>query len=107
MTTAFTELVGCRLPVQLAPMGGGVGSPALALAVSRAGGLGMVSSSFPEPVADQVAWVASRTDGPVGAGFFGFELPARRGDLEAAAAHARVVDVFWGEPDPAVVGCIE
>lgn len=103
MTTAFTRLVGCRHPVQLAPMGGGVGSPALALAVSAAGGLGMVSSSYPEPVAEQVAWVRERTDRPVGAGFFAFDLPQRRTDLEAAAEEADVVDLFWGAPDPEVV----
>jgi nitronate monooxygenase len=103
VATAFSELVGCRHPVQLAPMGGGVGSPSLALAVSEAGGLGMVSASYPEPVAEQLRWVHERTTGPVGAGFFAFDLPARRADLEEAAELAAVVDLFWGRPDPEVV----
>jgi Nitronate monooxygenase len=42
LRTAFTDLVGCQVPIQLAPMGGGVVTPELAMAVSRAGGLGML-----------------------------------------------------------------
>jgi NAD(P)H-dependent flavin oxidoreductase YrpB (nitropropane dioxygenase family) len=84
-------------------MGGGVGSPALALAVTTAGGLGMLSSSYPEPVAEQLAWVRDRTEGPVGVGFFAFDLPQRRADLEVAARDADVVDLFWGAPDAEVV----
>src|SRR4051794_10530719 len=53
LPTAFTHLVGCRLPLQLAPMGGGVGNPDLAVAVSAAGGLGMLSAAHPLPLADQ------------------------------------------------------
>lgn len=87
-------------------MGGGVGSPALALAVTAAGGLGMLSSSYPEPVAEQVAWVRARTEGPLGVGFFAFDLPQRRADLEVAARDAHVVDLFWGRPDPEVVGWV-
>ena len=101
--TAFTRLVGCRAPVQLAVMGGGTGTPELAAAVSRAGGLGMLSSTFPMPVDEQLSRVQERTDRPVGVGFFAFELPARTGELELAARRARVVDVFWGDPDATVV----
>ncbi len=53
--TSFTRLVGCRAPIQLAVMGGGTGTPQLAAAVSDAGGLGMLSSTFPMPVADQLS----------------------------------------------------
>jgi NAD(P)H-dependent flavin oxidoreductase YrpB (nitropropane dioxygenase family) len=89
-------------------MGGGTGTPELAAAVSEAGGLGMISSSFPLPVNEQLAWVQSRTDKPVGVGFFAFDLGSRSRteELEHAAASARVVDVFWGDPDPAVVNRI-
>src|SRR3954452_12966914 len=41
----FTDLVGCRLPIQQAGMGGGVCTPALAAAVARAGGLGMLGAA--------------------------------------------------------------
>ncbi len=42
LRTAFTELVGCQVPIQQAGMGG-VAKPELAAAVADAGGLGMVS----------------------------------------------------------------
>lgn len=102
METAFTRLVGCRLPVQLAVMGGGVGTPRLAAAVTAAGGLGMVSSTHPAPLAEQLAAV----DGPVGVGFFAYDLANRAADLELASRTARVVDVFWGDPDADAVARI-
>jgi NAD(P)H-dependent flavin oxidoreductase YrpB (nitropropane dioxygenase family) len=49
LRTAFTDLVGCQVPIQLAPMGGGVVTPELAMAVSRAGGLGMLQRADPTP----------------------------------------------------------
>jgi nitronate monooxygenase len=84
-------------------MGGGTGTPELAVAVSRAGGLGMLSSTFPLSLGDQLSWVQARTDRPVGVGFFAFDVAARTEELELAARRARVVDVFWGDPDAAVV----
>ncbi len=101
--TAFTRLTGCRVPIQLAVMGGGTGTPALAAAVSQAGGLGMLSSTFPMPLGEQLTWVQARTERPVGVGFFAFDVPDRTAELELAARRAQVVDVFWGDPDAAVV----
>jgi NAD(P)H-dependent flavin oxidoreductase YrpB (nitropropane dioxygenase family) len=43
--TGFTVLFGCRYPLQQAGMGGFT-SPDLAIAVSRAGGLGMLSGAI-------------------------------------------------------------
>ncbi|HVT19765.1 MAG TPA: nitronate monooxygenase [Mycobacteriales bacterium] len=106
MNTAFTTLVGCTQPIQLAPMGGGVGTPGLAAAVCKAGGLGMLSSAGPGPLADQMSALRELVAAPYGVGFFGFDLPHRAGELELAAAAARVIDLFWGEPDPAVVARI-
>jgi NAD(P)H-dependent flavin oxidoreductase YrpB (nitropropane dioxygenase family) len=63
----------------------------------------MLSSTFPLPVGEQLSWVHARTQEPVGVGFFAFEVPNRLEELELAAGQARVVDVFWGDPDPAVV----
>jgi NAD(P)H-dependent flavin oxidoreductase YrpB (nitropropane dioxygenase family) len=34
LPTAFTELVGCGVPIQLAPMGGGIVTPELVAAVT-------------------------------------------------------------------------
>jgi NAD(P)H-dependent flavin oxidoreductase YrpB (nitropropane dioxygenase family) len=87
--TAFTELVGCRWPVQVAAMGGGVGGRALAAAVQEAGGLGMVS------------W---GEDVPDGCGV-NFLVPFVRtpADVTAGAGGARVVELFYGEPDALLV----
>jgi NAD(P)H-dependent flavin oxidoreductase YrpB (nitropropane dioxygenase family) len=63
----------------------------------------MISSTFPLPVQEQLSWVEARTDQPIGVGFFAFDLPSMTQELELAAARARVVDVFWGDPDPRVV----
>jgi nitronate monooxygenase len=100
--TGFTTLVGCRVPIQLAVMGGGTGRPELAVAVSQAGGLGMLSSTFPLPVGEQLSWVHARTKEPIGVGFFAFDVANMLEELELAGGQARVVDIFWG-PDPAVV----
>jgi NAD(P)H-dependent flavin oxidoreductase YrpB (nitropropane dioxygenase family) len=104
--TAFTELVGCAVPVQLAPMGGGVGTPELAAAVCAAGGLGMISSFGSEPLATQLAYLRTHAAEPFGVGFFAFAVDAVAGDLEAAAEACRVVDIFWGDPDAGLVSRI-
>jgi NAD(P)H-dependent flavin oxidoreductase YrpB (nitropropane dioxygenase family) len=103
MTTAFTRLVGCHSPIQLAPVGGGVGTPELALAVCETGGLGMIHSLDATPLSDRLAWLRDRTAAPYGVGFFGFHLSHLASDLELAAATSRVVDVFWSDPDPDAV----
>ncbi|GAA2634650.1 hypothetical protein GCM10010399_79160 [Dactylosporangium fulvum] len=43
LSTRFTELFGVRHPIALAPMGGSAGG-ALAAAVSRGGGFGMLGA---------------------------------------------------------------
>ena len=49
MPTAFTKLVGCRVPVRLAALRGGVTTPELAVAVSRAGGPGILQRNGSSP----------------------------------------------------------
>src|SRR5258706_2346645 len=107
LTTRFTELVGCSVPIQQAGMGGGIASPRLAAAVANAGGLGMVSvyGYPPAVVAQLLDSVRQQTTGAIGANFL---MPGVDPDLAgecvaAAASRARVVDFFWGEPDPALV----
>ena len=101
--TAFTDLVGCPLPLQLAPMGGGVAGPELAVAVCEAGGLGMISAAHQTPLSEQISFIRRQTSAPFGVGFFAWDLAARTADLELATERARVIDIFWGTPDPAVV----
>jgi nitronate monooxygenase len=102
-STPFTELVGCRLPLQEAVLGGGVGSPELAAAVSAAGGLGMLPQWGPEPAEERIARVAALSSAPVGMGLFAHELEMNGALLELAARSLRVVDMFWGAPDARVV----
>jgi NAD(P)H-dependent flavin oxidoreductase YrpB (nitropropane dioxygenase family) len=66
----------------------------------------MLSSTFPLPVDEQLSWVQARTKEPVGVGFFAFDVPNMTEELELAARRTRVVDLFWGDPDPAVVSRI-
>ena len=106
--TAFTSLVGCRLPVQQAGMGG-VTTPALAAAVARAGGLGMVAATGLSPRAVVAAVGAARElvgddAACIGANFLAPFLDL--GAVEAASSTATLVECFYGDPSAEVVGRI-
>jgi nitronate monooxygenase len=103
LTTPFTELLGARLPLQQAPMGG-VTTPELVAAVAGAGAVGMVPAQMlpADALAGLLEDLAGRTDGVVGVTFllpFGADPAA----VEVAAARARLVDFYYGDPDPALV----
>jgi len=83
--TAFTDLVGCTLPIQLAAMGG-VGTRELAAAVAKAGGLGMVPMGVEPP-----------GTGAVGQNFI-VEFELDLGMFSEAAGKARVVEFFYAWP---------
>jgi nitronate monooxygenase len=105
MHTRFTELVGCRVPVQLAGMPG-IATPALAAAVADAGGLGMIGAASlpPEMLATTLADLRARTAGAVGVNFLmPFLDPAC---VSVAARATRVVEFFYGEPDPVLVDVV-
>src|SRR5262249_14142237 len=70
LTTAFTDLVGCQVPIQQAGMGG-VATPELAAAVADAGGLGMVSMVLQpaDAVPAGLEALAKQTRGEVGINF--------------------------------------
>ncbi|MEA2136314.1 MAG: nitronate monooxygenase [Solirubrobacteraceae bacterium] len=99
----FTELVGCRLPVQLASLGGPIGTPALAAAVSEAGGLGTIPNPSSAAEVEQTVEAArGLTSQPIAVGFL---IPfLSRDALAAAARSADVVEFFYGDPDPELVG---
>jgi nitronate monooxygenase len=103
LTTPFTELLGVRVPLQQAPMGG-VTTPELVAAVASAGAVGMVPAQMlpADALAGLLEDLAARTDGVVGVTFL---LPygADPAGVEAAAAGARLVDFYYGDPDPALV----
>jgi NAD(P)H-dependent flavin oxidoreductase YrpB (nitropropane dioxygenase family) len=91
-STRFTELVGCQLPLQLAPMGG-VGTTELANAVASAGGFGMVPSGR-EPA-----------DGPCGVNFL-IPFEPTVADIGAAAGRFRVVEFFYDDPRAELVDAV-
>jgi nitronate monooxygenase len=105
--TAFTELVGCRIPLQQAGMGG-ITTPALAGAVAREGALGMIAAAG--LTAEQaVAQVTAAVDvaGPDARVGVNFLVPFLDGAaLEAVSATATVVECFYGDPDPGVVDVV-
>jgi NAD(P)H-dependent flavin oxidoreductase YrpB (nitropropane dioxygenase family) len=103
MTNDFTRLVGCRLPLQQAAMGG-VAVPELAGAVARAGALGMLCEFDTEPADARITRsLALAEGGTVGMGFIGEWLQGDLDTFELAAARLRVVEVFWSTPDAALV----
>jgi len=89
LATAFTDLVGCTIPIQQAGMGG-VSTPGLAAAVSEAGGLGMLTASADDALDDDLAGQASGAGQPVLIPRFAVVPPSRttRGHIDAMALYA-------------------
>ena len=99
LDTAFTRLVGCRVPLQQAGMAN-VATLQLAAAVADAGGLGMMVPT--EDTADMLDRLSAMTSGVFGINFL---MPfINLGSVESAASRARVVEFFYGAPDAALVG---
>jgi nitronate monooxygenase len=96
--TRFTELVGCPLPIQQAGFGA-VATPALAAAVAQAGGLGMLGMHA-DPLADRLDAIGATS--PIGVNFL-VPFLSDLGELELAATSARVVELFFGDPDAGLV----
>lgn len=101
-STRFTDLVGCEIPLQLAAMSRTV-TPALAAAVSNAGGLGMLAMGRSGAAAArrQIETALSLTERPVGAGFIVVFLDPDV--LDEAVSRLPIIEFFWGWPDPDLV----
>ena len=100
ISTRFTELVGCEVPIQQAGMGS-VSTPELAAAVSNAGGLGMLAATADELPGDIDAVAAATAGRPFGVNFL---MPFfDRAALEAVAYRVRLLEWFWSQPDPELV----
>ncbi|GAU65775.1 putative oxidoreductase [Streptomyces sp. NBRC 110611] len=99
LSTVFTEMFGVRYPIALAPMGGAAGG-ALASAVSRGGGLGMLGGAYgdPEWLAREVPIVAGAGE-PWGIGFltWGIDVAVVERALEYGP---RAVMLSFGDPSP-------
>jgi nitronate monooxygenase len=102
LSTEFTKLLGVRHPIVQAPMGGSAGG-ALAVAVSRGGGLGMIGAGNGdrEWLAREAPFVASGTVRPWGVGFLTWAIDA--GAVERALAYGpTAVMLSFGDPTPFV-----
>jgi nitronate monooxygenase len=106
LRTRLTELVGCTVPIQLAPMGGLDGLP-LALAVTEAGGLGMLPASGLPPalLAELLERLQRQTSRAIGTNFLVPVLddPAC---VAIAAARSPLVEFFDGDPDRGLVDLV-
>src|SRR5437764_3684251 len=87
-----------ELPIVAAPMAGGPSTPALAAAVSGAGGLGFLAAGYlsPEAFASRVAEVRSLTDAPFGVNLF---VPGSH-EVDEAALRAYVRELGPGAGEP-------
>ena len=102
LETAFTRLVGCTVPIQLAGMGS-ILSPELAAAVSNAGALGQLTfAGIPiDEAQKRLDLLSSLTTKPFGVNQL---IPYLDRDILAMSARkAKVIDFFWGDPDPELV----
>lgn len=102
LETRFTQLAGCSLPIQQAPMGT-VASPELAVAVAGAGGVGTITAlGIPAGDLDRMLeGMAARTQGVLAANFL--TAGVDRDAVSAAARRVRIVEFFWSDPDPSLV----
>jgi nitronate monooxygenase len=87
LRTRFCELLGVRHPIALAPMAG-AGTPELAAAVSRAGGLGMLAGTLlsPQELREAIARVRAATAEPFGVNFL--IAPPERAEVDEGAVEA-------------------
>jgi nitronate monooxygenase len=102
METRFTELVGCSVPVQQAPMGT-ISSPDLAVAVADAGGVGTVTALGlpPEVLVRLLDEMRRRTPGVLSANVVTEDVDEQV--LVDVAERVRLVDFFWFDPSPRLV----
>jgi nitronate monooxygenase len=98
--TAFCRLAGIDLPIVQAPVGG-ITTPALAAAVSEAGGLGMLSITWRDPSALRALLrdTRARTAKPFAVNLVLEWDPAERLAI-ALEEGVPIVSFFWGDPAP-------
>jgi nitronate monooxygenase len=92
-------LDGLRRPVVAAPMGGGPSTPALAAAVSNAGGFGFLAGAYltPERLVADIASVRRLTDRPFGVNVFApVPPPADEAAVTAYAERLAPLARRWG-----------
>lgn len=82
---------------------GSVSTPALAIAVADAGGVGTITAMgmAAAQVDALLADMAARTTGVLAANFLTEQID--RDAVASAASHVRMIDFFWANPDPSLV----
>jgi len=102
VATRFTEMFGCRYPLQQAGIGG-VANPDLAIGVARAGGLGMLTGTVGhEPLSAQLDVLPP--DASIGVNFLVPFLDQVA--LDDASNRSPYVEFFWGAPEADVVDTV-
>ncbi len=103
MQTSVTRLLGIEHPIVQAPIGG-LSVPALAAAVSEAGGLGMMAVTWLEPdeIRDAIRALRERTNRPFGVNvIIDPQDPPQDERVEVALdAGAPFLSFTWGDPAP-------
>ena len=96
--TPFCRLADVRIPIVQAPIGG-LAVPALAAAVSEAGGLGMLSVTWDEPgeIDRKIRETQALTDRTFGVNMI-LEWPQEDRLRRCLDAGVRIVSFFWGDP---------
>lgn len=102
MRTALCDRLGIDLPIIQAAMGG-VSCPALAAAVSNAGGLGTLALSWSGEAAmrRQIRETRARTDRPFGVNLV-LDWPEEERLAVCLEERVPVISFFWGDPAPFV-----
>ena len=112
LKTKFTELTGCKVPIQMAAIGS-LARPPLAAAVSNAGGLGMLQLSgfTPAQATRALDETRKRTRGVFGANFIATEawypdLQELHEVVETVSKHVKVVEFFYRQPDSSIIDLV-
>jgi len=102
MQTAACRVLGIETPIVQAPMGG-ASCPALAAAVSNAGGLGMLALSWhpPDAVRGEIRQTRALTDRPFGVNLV-LAFPQEERLRICLEEGVPIVSFFWGDPSPFV-----
>src|ERR1700686_2337162 len=98
MKTALCERLGIELPIIQAPMGGAAG-PALAAAVSNAGGLGMLalSGADVETMQRRIRETRALTSRPFGVNLI-LEFPQEDRLATCLDEDVTIISFFWRDP---------
>jgi nitronate monooxygenase len=105
LRTPFCSLVGCELPIVQAPIGS-AGTVELVVAVSEAGGLGVLAGSWLEldRLRGSIARIRATTTRPFAVNLV-LHWDQRARVAACLEAGVPVLSFFWGDPSPHVADC--